>query len=200
MHLTAPSASRSRTIDDMRSRRSRQVHPAARLLTSEHQDKFNEWVKSMDSRPQPAIAKPWILNNLYKDVPMQVVSSMIHVAMTQKIRWRYEEIGVGSLLFPGFGLPLNCMPDQHFPVLVADSPDGWTAKTLLIREVCMLRLVEELTNKPEWWIKVHDEAITQRWVNEALEVNWAGYVEHADFTVEMAQAVSILSRHNSSST
>jgi hypothetical protein len=56
----------------------------------------------------------------------------------------------------------------------------------------MLKLVEELTNKPDWWTKVRNPEITQRWKEEALRDNpWANYVNHADFTPAMADAVSI---------
>lgn len=101
-------------------------------------------------------------------------------------------MGTGSLLYPGFGLPLGALPDEHFPVLLTNDEEHWSANTLLIREVCMLKLAEELTNKPEWWIKVRNPEITQRWKDEALQENhWSEYVDHADFTPAMADAVSI---------
>lgn len=101
-----------------------------------------------------------------------------------------QALGAGLLQLPGFGLPLGVMPDKHFPVFVTTEEKTWTAVTLLIREVCMLKLVEELTNKPEWWIKVRNPEIAQRWKQEALQVNWEDYREHADFTPAMADAVS----------
>lgn len=103
-----------------------------------------------------------------------------------------QEVGTGNIKLPGFGLPIGFVPREHFPLLYVNhgsNYDVWKADTLLIREVCMLRLVEELTNKPDWWIKVHDEAIASRWKQEALEFNWAAYRAHADFTPAMADAV-----------
>lgn len=93
---------------------------------------------------------------------------------------------------PGFGRPVGIVPPDVFPMLFAHNGDDnnvWKAATLLIREVCMLRLVEELTNKPEWWRKVHDPAIAARWKAEALAFDWASYREHGDFTPAMADAV-----------
>lgn len=103
-----------------------------------------------------------------------------------------QEIDVGDVKAPGFGRPLGILLDNQFPLLLHHTQgnwDTWQATTLLIREVCMLRLVEELTNKPDWWTKVHDPAISARWKQEALEFNWASYREHADFTPAMADAV-----------
>ncbi|KAF7543063.1 hypothetical protein G7046_g10066 [Stylonectria norvegica] len=88
--------------------------------------------------------------------------------------------------FPGFGMPLDHMPADHFPVLFGDRTFTWTAATLLIREVCMLKFVEDITNKPEWWIKVHDAEISANWKKEALEMPWTTFRKHADFTEKMA--------------
>ncbi|PHH75721.1 hypothetical protein CDD82_4316 [Ophiocordyceps australis] len=91
---------------------------------------------------------------------------------------------------PGFGLPLNAMPSSHdrFPVLMGDQYKDWAAATLLIREVCMLKMIEDLTNKPDWWLKVHNPHIAARWKREALAMNWPAYRDHADFTPNMADA------------
>lgn len=79
------------------------------------------------------------------------------------------------------------MPPDSFPVL--SESDGWRAATLLRREVCMLRVIESLTNKPEWWRKVHDSAIAEKWKKEMLEMDWPSLMEFGDFTSEMADAV-----------
>lgn len=73
---------------------------------------------------------------------------------------------------------------------MGDCDRDWAAATLLIREVCMLRVVEDLTNKPEWWRKVRDPDVAARWKAEALAMDWPAYREHADFTPAMADAVS----------
>ena len=95
---------------------------------------------------------------------------------------------------PGFGLPLDHKPprDACFPVLEADD-DSWKASTLLNREVCMLELIEGITNKPEWWRKVRDPEIAAKWKKEALEMPWAEHLRHADFTPNMADYVRLSS-------
>lgn len=122
-----------------------------------------------------------------------------------------EQADNSTLELPGFGLPLAITrlhkPDgkhnAYFPVLSTEVVDGWNssalssdnpwaARTLLIREICMLAAVEELTNKPEWWLKCRDPDIAARWKEEALALDWASIRTHADFTPAMADAVSIV--------
>lgn len=80
--------------------------------------------------------------------------------------------------------------DHRFPVLIGDDNYDWKAATLLIREVCMLKFVEEITNKAQWWEKVFNPQVAEKWKQEALEMNWKEYRNYADFTPTMAEAVS----------
>ncbi|KAM0263596.1 hypothetical protein ACHAPA_008685 [Fusarium lateritium] len=94
---------------------------------------------------------------------------------------------------PGFGLPLNYhLVREPFPVMLSDTnPDNgsiWGATTLTVREVCMLKVIEELTNKPEWWRKVNDPDIAAKWMEEAMAMPWADYRPNGDFTQLMANA------------
>jgi hypothetical protein len=107
---------------------------------------------------------------------------------------------------PGFGLPLNyMMVEEPFPVVAGeqDSIKEWSAATLTVRETCMLKVIEDLTNKPEWWLKVkakdeekdkdkdkdeEDEEIADKWMKEAMQMPWEDYRPHADFTQKMADA------------
>lgn len=54
----------------------------------------------------------------------------------------------------------------------------------------MLKVVEDLTNKPEWWLKCRDPRISDRWKSEMLAVDWTQYHRHADFTPAMTDFVS----------
>lgn len=49
--------------------------------------------------------------------------------------------------------------------------------------------MESLTDKPEWWRKVHDPTIADKWKKEILDLDWPSRMEFADFTTEMAEAV-----------
>lgn len=93
---------------------------------------------------------------------------------------------------PGSGLALGFLPppERRFPVLMGDQERDWTAATLLIREACMLKMIEDLTNKPRWWLKARDREVTTKWKQEAMAMNWAAYRSYGDFTPAMADAVS----------
>lgn len=68
---------------------------------------------------------------------------------------------------------------------------SWQAATLLIRELCILRVIEELTNKSDWWLKVNDEEIAKKWRQEALEMDYKAILgAWAIVTPAMADAVS----------
>ncbi|KAF5539539.1 duf1665 domain-containing protein [Fusarium phyllophilum] len=90
---------------------------------------------------------------------------------------------------PGFGLPVDYMPgdNRHFPLLLGTGSD-FEANTLTNLELCMLRFIEEITNKSDWWIKVHDPTIASQWKTEALEYDWGQYLRYGDFTTAMADA------------
>ena len=83
----------------------------------------------------------------------------------------------------------------YFPIFSTDTEESWKGCTHLIREACMLKVIEELTNKPEWWRKVRDEEIASKWKKEMLEMDWKKYRQFADFTHDMAETVSKLLSH-----
>lgn len=94
-------------------------------------------------------------------------------------------------LLPGFGLPLGHLPPEghRFPVLVGNIYKDWRAATLSNREICMLSMIQDLTDKFEWWRKVRDASVTARWKKEAVDTNWASLYRAGDcITPVMAEA------------
>ncbi|KAM3512184.1 hypothetical protein MY11210_004172 [Beauveria gryllotalpidicola] len=87
----------------------------------------------------------------------------------------------------GLDLPLGHFPGHHFPIMTGNAGD-WLSPTLSIRELCMLKFMDEITDKPDWWAKVHDAGIAGRWKAEALDVEWGSYRLYGDFTSAMADA------------
>lgn len=65
---------------------------------------------------------------------------------------------------PGFGLPVNYRPDEHFPNAVLD----WSGTILTVRELNMMTIMDKITDKPDWDKKVFDDTIVQKWRHEAL--------------------------------
>ncbi|KAM3469603.1 hypothetical protein MY5147_006932 [Beauveria neobassiana] len=87
----------------------------------------------------------------------------------------------------GFDMPLGHFPAHHFPIMTGNVGD-WLSPTLSIRELCMLKFMDEITDKPDWWTKVHDADIAGRWKAEALDAQWGSYRRYGDFTSAMADA------------
>ncbi|KAF5680020.1 hypothetical protein FHETE_562 [Fusarium heterosporum] len=49
-----------------------------------------------------------------------------------------------------------------------DSKSHNTSEMLLVREVAMMIVMDRLTDKPDWHLKVYDDTITDKWIQEAL--------------------------------
>ncbi|KAF7591638.1 hypothetical protein BBP40_001277 [Aspergillus hancockii] len=80
-----------------------------------------------------------------------------------------------GLQLPGFSLPLNYRPDRNgrfrrtlFPNALdyGDIEGGWVNRLNVHREILMMRVMNTITEKPEWDRKVFDEAITAKWREE----------------------------------
>ena len=75
-----------------------------------------------------------------------------------------------QLKVPGFGLPLDAMPKDHeygksrFPHAITDR---WETEGVTIREQSMLEFISQITDKPRWTEKIHDDAIVEKWKQEA---------------------------------
>ncbi|KAL2068784.1 hypothetical protein VTL71DRAFT_15122 [Oculimacula yallundae] len=72
---------------------------------------------------------------------------------------------------PGLNLPLNWTPQNLFPVALsaADvSEERTTLYLTTLREFTMLRIMNTLTDKPNWEEKVFDDVIAEKWKSEAM--------------------------------
>ena len=86
---------------------------------------------------------------------------------------------------PGFGLSLN----HHvasFPCTIVD----WDGTPLTVRELNMIQLMNQISDKPSWDRKVFDETVTKKWRQEALDA------EDLDVTEAMLDWVSQVSLIN----
>lgn len=71
----------------------------------------------------------------------------------------------GCLRVPGFGRPVDAArpsPDFENPF-----DDVWVSMGITLREKRMMAFVDAITDKPEWELKVFDEAIVAKWRAEA---------------------------------
>ena len=74
-------------------------------------------------------------------------------------------MSVANPKYPGFGLPVNYQPPEHFPNACLD----WSGTPLTVRERTMMALMDQITDKPNWDQKVFDQNITSKWRGEARE-------------------------------
>jgi hypothetical protein len=62
----------------------------------------------------------------------------------------------------------------------------WRHAVMTVRERCMLFFVDQISDKPDWTRKVHDEEIVANWRREVKELDWtkAG-IEGGDMSDKM---------------
>ncbi|KAH7312551.1 hypothetical protein B0I35DRAFT_58845 [Stachybotrys elegans] len=87
---------------------------------------------------------------------------------------RHAAAGNISVKLPGFGLALNHRPSDKtlFPSWFDSQDDLFLGIPLTIRELCMLEFIQEVTDRPEWWVKVHNPSVRTLLRNEAISTNW----------------------------
>ena len=95
-----------------------------------------------------------------------------------------NENDITDINLPGFGYSLSAMPAHiydedarkrrtrkrlRFPTAVIEHDrEEEPIWPLTYREIVMLRIMNELSDKPDWWRKISDEKISQKWRAEAL--------------------------------
>lgn len=75
--------------------------------------------------------------------------------------------------YPGLGLPLreyspSAFDFPFFPIGAHGSCYGSESLPLPVREVAMMGVMDALTDKPDWHIKVNDDLVVSKWRAEAL--------------------------------
>lgn len=55
-----------------------------------------------------------------------------------------------------------------YPTAITYASSMNTSSMLLVREVAMMIIMDRLTDKPDWHVKVFDDTITNKWIEEAL--------------------------------
>ncbi|KAF4335403.1 hypothetical protein FBEOM_10739 [Fusarium beomiforme] len=75
--------------------------------------------------------------------------------------------------YPGLGMNLRyhaqaTRGNEIYPTGIHYNSWGTESDMLLVREVAMMIVMNELTDKPDWHLKVFDDEITEKWIQEAL--------------------------------
>ncbi|KAF2495402.1 hypothetical protein BU16DRAFT_389520 [Lophium mytilinum] len=79
--------------------------------------------------------------------------------------------GEEPISVPGFGLPIDWTKGWNDEDKFAHGASSWQQNPrLTVRELAMLKVMEALTDKPEWTRKVFDDTIVAKWREEALQM------------------------------
>ncbi|KAF6830006.1 hypothetical protein CPLU01_07621 [Colletotrichum plurivorum] len=159
-------------------------------LTARERLALAHWVYSQKDAPTAQSASAWVKENLGKDATEASIETVLcKEGLRRKggyVPYNKRDIHHGlpawddgeitEMYRPGFGAPIDCMPEHTFPRAV----DDWSAATLTYSELAMLGFMEEITNKPDWHAKVFNEEIVAKWKAELLAFDWtATDLEHA---------------------
>ncbi|KAJ2933512.1 hypothetical protein H1R20_g3583, partial [Candolleomyces eurysporus] len=90
---------------------------------------------------------------------------------------------------PGHGYPFNRVPEEMdadyrgepFPSALVQSGDSYNSGVLdpiTLRELTMLRFMNEVTDKPDWTAKVFDKIIIAKWKEESVNLPDSTLVNH----------------------
>ncbi|PPQ85700.1 hypothetical protein CVT26_005856, partial [Gymnopilus dilepis] len=85
----------------------------------------------------------------------------------------------GKTVLPGFGRPMNYTPQEgdrdyirkRFPSALSQvDMDCWRTVMPMttLRELSMLHLMNSITDEPEWYTKINNPEMVQKWRDEAL--------------------------------
>ncbi|KAK4227016.1 hypothetical protein QBC38DRAFT_536759 [Podospora fimiseda] len=76
-----------------------------------------------------------------------------------------------EMQYPGWNLDLRYYKtrDAVYPMGIHEACYGCQSDVILIRELAMMLVMDRLSDKPDWHIKVFDDEIVDKWRNEALE-------------------------------
>ncbi|KAF5620156.1 hypothetical protein F52700_11476 [Fusarium sp. NRRL 52700] len=74
--------------------------------------------------------------------------------------------------YPGLGMNLRYHDCHHkgeiYPTAIHYNSVGAESDMLLVREAAMMIVMNQLTDKPNWHVKVFDDNIAEKWIQEAL--------------------------------
>jgi hypothetical protein len=75
--------------------------------------------------------------------------------------------------YPGLGLPLrhsDWTECNYYPIGAHGNIWGSDSDMITVRELAMMDVMEKLTDKDKWHVKVFDENIVAKWRKEALAI------------------------------
>ncbi|KAF0315041.1 DUF4246 domain-containing protein [Colletotrichum asianum] len=153
-------------------------------LTARDRLALRHWAEHQGSKQTPTIpmAMQWIAESVGKDVEEESIRSVLNKGDLNKGFHTFDDGELNKLVRPGFGLGVNARPEKMFPSAVLD----WTAIALTLSELVIMWFVEQITNIPDWHVKVFNDDIAAKWKVEVMAVNWASVpLKYAHFDDDM---------------
>ncbi|KAM0513369.1 hypothetical protein ACHAPE_007831 [Trichoderma viride] len=175
------------------SRKKQEVYRDVFPGTAEQAKRFQDWIKEEIPWLHFTHVTLWLAAEMDifilheedgEHIPI-IREALAHIALDSQM----EHSPDATIMRPGFGQPLEWMPADNkcFPVTITNEGLEWTARALLIRELCMLKVIEEITEKPDWSNNVRNSHVTTNWKKEILALDWSKHIKYADFTSSMAE-------------
>lgn len=96
----------------------------------------------------------------------------------------------GRTSLPGFGPPVNYMPERDSWVVpyhvskqtilnrLPNALQEWAPEPFTVRERNMMQMINAITDKPNWRSKVNDSTILDKWQAEAVTEEGQGFTEN----------------------
>ncbi|GKT46759.1 uncharacterized protein ColSpa_06940 [Colletotrichum spaethianum] len=155
----------------------------SKTLTVPQRLALSKWAHTLgDTTPTLPLAAEWVKEQFGKDVSEAVIQSVLERTNPRDVLHAYDDGEIGPLIRPGFGYDLTVIPRGAFPSATHD----WNASTLTFLELAMLWFIEQITNKPDWHVKVFNDDIVSKWKTEVMAVDWEAVdLAHAHFTDAM---------------
>ncbi|KAF3805339.1 hypothetical protein GCG54_00006282 [Colletotrichum gloeosporioides] len=153
-------------------------------LTARDRLALRHWAEQQGSQKTPTVpmAMQWIAENLGKDVEEDTIRSVLNKGDLNEGFHTFDDGELNKLVRPGFGLGVNAIPEKMFPSAVLD----WTAITLTYLELAIMWFIEQITNKPDWHVKVFNDDIAAKWKAEVMAVDWTSVgLKYAHFDDDM---------------
>ncbi|KAG9905034.1 hypothetical protein KCV05_g5609, partial [Aureobasidium melanogenum] len=103
---------------------------------------------------------------------MSTPEATLRTKVPDNIKCHHFFNDAGQEVFPGLGMELNDRRLQQtkctYHRLVDVDPIGWMGMVLALRETNMILAMQKLMEKPEWYRKIFDDTLCNKWMAEVM--------------------------------
>ncbi|KKP03027.1 hypothetical protein THAR02_04853 [Trichoderma harzianum] len=140
--------------------------------TPQQEKQFREWIEEADEPICMEEVEEWLEANASNLLEGDDGSVDLEQLSNNIARYFQRKISPTAIIrLPGYGYSLDFT---------------WYTTPLWSRELCMIKVIEEITSKPGWFDDVRHAHIAAKWKKEILGLDWSNYLSYADLTPSMA--------------